>query len=473
MEESLLKDKSEMDFTTSDSSSIDNSKEDIKFGLYHPFKTLLMLTPGPLVFAFSSTFQDFMDLFFVKKRFMEYGVSIIGMAAMIRFILLGMASFMGSAITVRISALVAQKKFDEGGKLLVDAFKVMLCVDIVVPLLIFFFTKELLLFLGTVEENIKYCSQYLYPIMLSMFFVTVFQVFCCALLGEAKSNLCALIQILSLFVSLFIADPLFIFVFKFPLWSLGFAYVSGPIICGIGLGFFYFSGKFSIKPKLSTFLSPLSPEILTTLKLSLPSVVSIFSSVFPPMLMMSYTNAAAKAIGKKREVNVVISAMVKPYNLLASLSIGCFAGLAPAASYSYAVNRYNRTKRLFLYSMIIPESLIIVFGLLMIVSPNTVMGIYLSDQSSFEMSKLLVPTLYYTFFLTPISEACSSLLLATGHGALAIIPPASRSISMIIGSIVMYRFNKTSPQRVLNSFLGISDYWVSSTKKDMELYSFR
>ena len=453
MEESLLNKEEDFDFSTDPISSTSTPTiEDIKFTLNHPFITLMKLCAGPLIFSIAATFQDIFDLYFVKKGYDQAGVIIIGMAAMMRFIILHVTNFSGGATTVKISALIAEKQYDKAGQLIVDILRLYFIVSLIFPIIAYFTMNIFLEFLQGPEKYFKDAINYLWPILFVMFFVSTFQLLNCALIGEARSNLCAIIQIISLIISLFIADPIFIFILKVPITKISFAYCSGPIICGIILFILYFNEYFSVKPKLSMFLKPFSDIFWPTIKLSFSFLINLFAGVFPPTLMMRYANYAAKSSGINEDVMAVMSAMIKPYNLLASASIGALAGLAPAVSYSFASKDFKRVKQLFFYSLIVPLSISIIFLPLLIFKPEFIMKIWLNHNSTLLLAKKMVPIIFYTFILFPLSEVCNATLISTGYSSLATIPPFSRALSMIIGVLILHFSNKNDPIRILYCF---------------------
>jgi len=448
------------EFSTTD--SIEKTPEEKAFTSHHPFVTLMMLCAGPLVFSMAATFHDFMDLFFVGKGYGQAGVAVVGMGALVRFVIVGFAAFAASSVVVKVSSLIAQNRYEDSAQLVVDLIRVAMVSDIILPIVFYFTIKDLLLFIQTPLSIIVLTEEYLFPVLFLMPIISVFNILCGTLLGEARANTCGLFQISALITSLFIADPILIFVFKVKIKYLTLAYFCGQVVFGSILLILYFSGFFSVKPKLSMFLKPFGKEIGNALYLTIPYFVGLFSSVFPPMVYMRYTNMAAEAAGNKEHVAAIMSAVIKPYNLIASLSIGFMTGLIPAGSFCYSAKLFKRTMQLCYYSIPVPLLTKILIVPIMIIKPSIIMKLWLSDPDTLKLCDKLVPFSFYTAFLQPFSEACNAMIMVTKRGILASIPPIARSLSLIAGTFLMYHYYGNRPEKIVfasviegvGSFLG-------------------
>ena len=123
------------------------TEEDRRFGSKSPFITLMQLSLGPLLSRLSSTFQDAIDLFIIKKRFGTYGSGVVALSAMVRNMTIAFSIFMSYALMVQVSSLVGQKKTSDAAQLLVDSLRIAIIVDIIFPIIIYFSNIPILKFL--------------------------------------------------------------------------------------------------------------------------------------------------------------------------------------------------------------------------------------------------------------------------------------------------------------------------------------
>ncbi|OHT16174.1 hypothetical protein TRFO_41988 [Tritrichomonas foetus] len=478
----MIDDNSELSYRTISESETD---EDYKLGRKHPLKTVLSLCAGPLINNFVKTLQDAIHLYFVGVQYGDDGVVAVGMSGYVTMIATLVSMFGSVSVPITVSRLVAEKKYDVSSQLIADLIRMGLFVTILLSGTLTFAAKPLLIYLGMTKELIDDTVKYCYPFLFLSGLMSIFYSLCSALLGEAKAFLSAVFQLSAIVISLFIFDPIFIFWLKLPIWSVGFAVVSGPVILSFVLFSFYFFQskksnidsmenqnlyvndnkqksiakklihlKFVCKPTLSMIFKKFTFEILIVLKDSLPFVLTGFAGCFPPIFLVKYAILAGDNAGIGGAVNAVVSAAVQPYNVINTIVIGLVQGLAPPASYAHAKRMFSRLLKLLLYVLIVPFMVTIPVTPVFIFWPDKILKIWISGADSLELSKAMVPPMFYTNWLFPISEALTGFLIATGSGALANVVPIARGVGMLAGTFgLYYASDKKSPGVVFMSFM--------------------
>lgn len=307
-----------LDSNLQDQESISNnlSEEDILLGSYSPFYTILLLSIGPLIFTVTHSLQDGIDLYFIVKVYGDVGVTTLGIASAVRFVMTSLSGFAGRVIPVIISILIAEKRHYEGSQLIVDMIRVGIMIGILIPIIFYFITCPFLLFMGIPIQNIGDSSKYLYCVMSFSSFLSIYQFLAASLIGEAKSTLSGIIQLVFLFISLFVFDPIFIFLLRAPLWTLAFAFSSGLILGCFFLVYHYFKGSYALKPKFRMLLNPFSESLIHTLKLSIPYTATILINVFPNAIFLRYIHLEGQSIGLVTQIATITSSLSKPYYII-------------------------------------------------------------------------------------------------------------------------------------------------------------
>jgi len=424
---------------------IEVGEEEKKFCGRHPWITLLSLSIGPIVLFGAGPFYEALELFMVQRQYGDSAVSILGLGSIIRGLITIFCKLPSNSISVKVSSLLADKKVSEASQLVVDLFRVSILIGIVFPLFMYPNITTLLNFVNVPGEFMNESAKLLLPTLGLMIFISQFEIFSQVLMGEGKAYHYAISQIASLGVSLLIVDPIMIFLFKAPIWSLGFAFSSGQVLIGFILAFKFYQGKFTIQPRLSMLFQPFSKEMKSALKITVPYFLYYFAGFFPPLILMKFVMQSSKSIGLETIISGIMSASLKLYSFFSSISSGCLQGLPPSGSFAYTKKMYHRLVSLFKYSLIVPFLITSSVSLIMISFPKQIMSIWLSSPSSLEISKRFVPRMFYSFILLPFPSACNMFFLSMKKSGLGSINPIVQSTSLLIGSFVLYYSDPKDP----------------------------
>ena len=427
------------------------SEEDYKLGERKPWPTVLLLSLGPFCTNFIWSLSNALISFLVKKAYNEESVQVLGFSIFVYGIADFMCSFGVASIPICISKMIAQKKIEEAGQIIADCirFSFLICIftcATLIPL-----SKPMLHFLAVPETLISESCKYIATTLSLNFITSIFSSFCCALTVEAKSNLCAIYQVSSILLILAFLSLGF-FAFKVSLWASPFFMHAARFLLVLLLGFQFFKGKFAIKPKFGMLFKKFSSHFPEILKNSMTQVLTGFAGVFPPIILIRYTNKAGANAGKAEETAAVLGSFTLVYNLVSMAVIGLVQGFNPAAAYAFTKKNYRRVFQLFFAVLIIPFIIEAIITPMMIWKTEALERIWISNSTNLEYSKKLIPSLYYTNWLYPLSESFTGLLIATGYGIISIISPIARSVGMLIGTFAFYYSSKDRPDLVLLGF---------------------
>ena len=423
-------------------------EEEKKLGGSGPFKTIMKMTIGPLLFSTALALQDSIDLFFVNKGYGSEAVTIISILSSVRMLSLSLSTLFQQSSIIKFSELVTKGNHSEVNRLYMDLFKVLVGASIVIGFGISFAFKPLLSQMGMPEKDLSTALTYMIPVIISIPFNVALQIALSAMMSLGKATKVAIIELLALGFSV-LADPLFIYVFKAPLWTMGIAYISGNTIAGIILTIWFFLGREPIVPKCADFKTKISPEFWQTLKLALPGVLQIGTNLASPIVLTLIISKAADKIGKASVISTVYSTSIKPYSMLISIVIGGMVGLVPAATYAHTKHNFPRLKGLTLSAMFIPYIIILTFWPIMVFKPDIIMKIWLSDPEMLSWVPKITSKMFYTLILEPISTIGGSLLVVFRRTFLATSTFLVKFAVTVCAGITILNLENCHPENVL------------------------
>lgn len=422
-------------------------EEDKRLGGSSPFITTLKLSIGPILFAAIMSFQDAIDLYFIRKGFGPEGVTIVTIAGSLKFLFVALASFHLPASVIKISECITKKLPDETGQLFADILRYCFIIGLIVPPTMYFIVPKLLAAMGMPEILIPKARRYLFPMNVCTFFDSTFNSCCSLMNAEGRASVTALIQAIEL-VAKILMDPLLIYGFKAPIEAMGLADSIPTIISSVTLITCTLLGKFSTKPKLSYFKTRFSHHFGELLKLCVPNICSMSLGVFCPIFVVSLVTKAATNIGKVTEVSTCYSSSGKVYTMLMIIIMSSLAGLAPSATWAFHKQDLKRMYKLAGCSTIIPLTICFVGCLTMIFFPKKILKIWISGET-LDLAPKITPKIFYTFYLEPLSAILNNLLIIFKQKYLAIVPQVLKAVCLLTSAVFLYMMNKTKPENVL------------------------
>ena len=417
-----------------------------------PFVTTLKLCTGPMLSTIALSFQEAIELFFIKQGYGATGITIISILSFIRNAAITFSNFFQQASVVKFSELVTNEKKDEANKLFVDIARIMTVFGIIFSFALSFAIPTILVEMGLPKDYTNTALGYMIPVLISIPFDMLFQLETAALMALGKATTVAIIQILSLVVSL-VAESLFIFAFKTPMWALGITFVLGNITASIALLVYFFCGKETISFQVKYILKCVSPEFFQMLKLSVPGIIQIMAIITSPIIIATLLSHSAEGTAEGSLISTVYSVSYKPYQILVSTVVGAMSGLLPAATYALQKKDISRMRKLTISAMFLPYVVILVFWPLMVFKPDPIMDIWLDDADLKELVPSITPKIFYAIVLEPISTLFCSLLVILGRYWLATSVYVVELVVLITVSLIYFFTNSSDPTQILYSYV--------------------
>ena len=427
--------------------------DDERLGNDHPFITIMKLSVGPFIFYTAKSFQDAIDLYFVKKAYEGVSknmVGIVSLAAVLRAIVEGVATFFTPALAFKTTELVAKNENEQVAQLLVDFIRIGIIIELLLPLILYFSLPALLNVLGAPNELHDDISHYVFFISLISVFISVFKCLSQVLNGLGKTFVQSMLEMGAIMFSLFIGDPIMMFGAKAGPSFLGVNYYIGTIFVSIALTIAFFKGKFAIKPTLRMFISKPSSELVPSLKTVTPFfAMLVFNTLGPIVALGNIIHAANNSQEEYKDyVSTVVSSVMKPLTILTSMVNGLTEALKSSGTWAFNHGKLNRLKKLMLYTLIVPMMIVTIISPIMIAKPTLIMNIWIPHKSMQQAVNVLAPILFYASWILPISDVLSYTLIITGHPLKVFILQIIYCISTASVSSLLYAGHKTEPATV-------------------------
>ena len=445
--------------------------EEIRFTGYSPFVTLLIQSLGPLIYYFGNAVHDAVDIFLISKALGEQCLQIVGFSSVVRFLLRSFAVYFSICATAKVPALIGEHRKDEAAQVITDLCRLTLISMIIMPIIFYFISKPMLIFMGCTEDIASECLSYLIPIIIVSPFTGIFQMCCGFLQGEGRSVLNAVMHLLTFVLNCGLFAPIFLFVLKFDIKLAGLSFALSQILPSIILLCLIFNGKFNLKPTWKLWCKKFSKETIISLKLGLPFVLNVIAGTFPPMYMMNLMMKAASEIDETQYVANSFSVFLKIQPIINSFSQGLSQGMLASCSFANGANDVKRMFVLFGWELFVSTLILLIFTPLMIVKPEYLASIWMSNEEDIQYAKEMLRIPYYTNFLNGLNDAVTALLQSSNFPWSAIIPSLVRGAFYIIGAVSLYITNKKDPVRIMVTYV-FNDLSVFLTDVAISFYPF-
>ncbi|OHT05993.1 MatE family protein [Tritrichomonas foetus] len=435
----------------SENQQLDLEGEEKRLGSGKPLTTILILSVGTLISRTVQALYGVVNLFWVSKTIGDKGMEVFGAVYIVDFVAIGIADYLMTSLDIRVSYLFGEKqKVDECSQIFVDFIRVSFLFGLLVPAIILPITRTLIEWFGSDKEISLMCFQYMLPATCGSCLNFFYMIACGLIQSEGHSIIFGITQIVSLVLNMCCFCPLFLVVFKLPIWGASLTTVVSEGLVGLVLNFLIFRGKFTLKPKLSMLFKKFSKETWESLKIGFASLISNLADSLPTILLQKYINSASKAIGEYDNVIQVWGVIEKLYQFVGGSNEAFSIGLMPSASFAYGAKRYNRMIRLFFHATWIPIMISIVYALFMILIPDKISSIWNTDEKFLYWCREMIPKVFYATPCFPIQYMVPALLQGMQlvyHST--ILAGVTVFLPMPLFASILYFTNKTDPARIM------------------------
>lgn len=395
--------------------------------------------------------HDSVDLILISKAYGSYGVTVAGLASLLRFVCDGIALYFGFAATIKLPMLIGQNRQNDARQFIVDLFRVSLAMSIILTIVVYFIAEPMLKYMQCPETILPISMTYITPIIVTIPFLVMLQVSMGVIQGEGRSVLCGILQLAVFVLNCGVCSPIILFGAKAPIKWSGAPYTIAHVLPAIILFVLIHQGIFNMKPTWSMWRRPLGPEIWNSLKLASSFLVFLVANTFPPMLLVHYLLMAAGNIGQLPEVNAAFNVVMKTTVFVGSWTEGFSQGFMSAGSYATGTRDIMRFVKLAIWGFVFCLATQLFFMPITMIDPWLTAKLWLSSDLEKYWSREINIIPYYTMFLQAANEVTNCMCMSFGNGWAPLIPAVLKGVLEVASVIGLYYTGdgQTNPRRVV------------------------
>jgi putative MATE family efflux protein len=300
-------------------------------------RLLIKLSIPAIAGTVITSLYNITDRIFLGRFVGEHGIAATTVAFPLMLIMMAFGMLIAFGTNSQISIKLGEKKHEEAEKLLGQGILLFLIFSVVFTAGSLFFLKDLLRFFGASPSIMPYATEYLSIVLIGTlpheisFGVNSF------IRGEGNSKAAMYTMIIGGVLNI-ILDYLFIVRFGWGMKGAAWATVLGYSISALWVLQYYWSGKSTVKLKLSN-LKYKWHSVRTVLKMGSPHfIMNILSS-----LQFSLFNNQLGKFGGDQAISVM--GVIMSFNMLWLMPIiGMSQGLQPIAGYNHGAGKPERVK---------------------------------------------------------------------------------------------------------------------------------
>ena len=355
---------------------------------------------------------------------------------MIRYLCMSVSISFSQACVGRSSGLIGESRFEEAGQVVVDIYRIAFFSMIIVPIIFYFLTKPILVFMGCTAEMAERALPYLTLILYMMPFIALFQISCGIIQSEGRSMLSGLMQLLAFILNCGFFSPILLFAIKVDFKFAGIGFALSQAIPGIILTSLMLSKKFDTQASWKMLKGKFCKETWEGIKLASPFIINVIAGTIPPVIMINFMMTEAFAEGIGAEVGAVYSVFLKIQPIVNSFSISFSDGMLSSGSYAHGSLNHVRFSKLLTWDFILNMVSQAIFLPLLCYRPDVVVKIWLSDPASLKISRKFVAIPFYSNWVNGVNESVTALLQCLRYSWTALIPSIGRGVFYIIFAFV-------------------------------------
>ena len=430
------------------------SDEHQRLGGYPPLNTIISQSSGPLISQLTMGLYGVVDSMWITNIIGEIGLAAVSASMVIDFFVISFSFFVSIAASTRLSYLFSKNKYEEANQVVVDLLKVSLLIGIVIPSIVYPFSRTIINFLDPSPQIMNMSVSFLIPRFLFLTTTCSFLALCGVLQAEGRSLWFGAAQVLSFSLNMVVFDPLFLYSFK-KIWGASLATVISELFPLIIILYYLFSGKLTCKPKFSHFLNPISEETYKGLKTGSSTLIMNISSIIPGFVLQKYVAIASNKINQYEIIMSVMNAATRLSQLSLAVVISINSGYLPVASYAFGSKNNKRILSLTFHASWISFIWSLIITLLICIFPGTIAKLWSKNIVFLDFSIKILPICFYTITLCSLKFIFVSFLQSTNRPISAMILSILTELLPlpIFSSILHFTGEKNDPIRIFYSYI--------------------
>lgn len=427
-------------------SSAEADSNQAKYSL-PPFKSLIILSIGPLIFELSFTLAEILDTYWVGKYIGKKGLSAIGCVFASQYIIHGFSNMIFVAITHKISHLHGIQSFDKLSTITFDIMRITIITALINPLIIYPVAKLVFIFLKTSKETSQNGFYFLIPHISGYITTGMLQLLSGIIYANGHSFLYAIIFIIHDICSSCLFAPIFIVVAKMGVVGSSLSAICANIVTIIIL-IFYLKRKYPqyLGFNWSSFFKKFDEESISALRVGFSAFLIQTALTLPNVVIQKFLSLSAHMNENVTEVMAMWSLLPKIYHISSCVPQAFQKSLLVTASHAFSSNDSKRFWSLFNYALLICCLWSGSFGFLFSFYPQVIGYLWSNEKAFSSIIPKYIPPTTYTSILIPVYFLGSTLLQSSKKSKYATtINIIGKLISLpASGAILYYLYKETT-----------------------------
>lgn len=325
-----------------------------------------------------------------------------------------------------------------------------LLISVVLVVLGFLFSDQILGLFGASADNLLYAKQYFY-IILAFFPVYMLGYMLNSVIRADGSPAFAMFATVAGALTNIVLDPIFIFVFDWGIQGAAWATIAGQILTLI-ISVIYLTRTKTFRLKIASF-KPQKAVISNIAKLGVSTFITQLSIVIISMVC----NKMLAIFGAQSEYGAndplaIIGICMKVFTIVLSIAMGIIIGAQPILGYNVGAGNYDRVRETFRKCLAATVIVGIVATIIFEVCPEPIISIFGSNSENPELY-MEFAVLTFRIFLSLITFTCTIKVISIFFQAVG--EPLRAAVVSLFRDIVIFCPLVLVLPRLMNNINGI------------------
>ena len=413
--------------------------EGYRLGSKGPLRTILSLIAGPLLSQLCNCFYGILNSYWVSKGIGDSGLQVLSSLFIFDMLIYSFGSLGNIAAASYISYLFGQKRGDESNQLAADLFRIVILLGIIYPACAIPVTKPLVKWLSDSDVTANEAFKYMCISSGCSVIMFIFQLLCGVLQGEGRTWLTGFMQILALVIDCIGLLPLFLFKFKWGVWSAALSFTISQLIPTVILVGMLLCKKINLQLKFRMFFNKFSTETWKAISVGCSTFILNLSEAFPQFALQKFIMMVATHVGVLDELMTMFTIFSRLYTFAVCILVAFESAYVPPASYAFGEKKYRRVIVLSIHTLWMSFAWSGIIEIIFISFPAQIFSIFTKDPKVAEQAKQLMPIGFATLPLYNVHALVISFLQSAKRPIRAtIVSIITNIIPIPLFSVIIY-----------------------------------
>ena len=403
---------------------------------------LLFVFTIPAFFAMAvHTLYNVVDTIFIGRYVGPLGIAGLSLVFPIQILSLGIGMMTGMGGSSLISRLLGANKIAQAERALGNSFTITALLSVILTAVGLANVPWWCSLLGATDNTMTYASDYLYIILIGMFFMTFTLALSSLIRAGGNAKVPMIGMILSALLNI-VLDWIFIVPLDGGVKGAAWATVIAQVIGTIYFMSYYFVGK----PEIRFKFRDLTPDWKIIREICSIGV-SALGMTLAGSLSAVVVNRTVVAFGGDMAMSAYgVINRVMMFAIMPAIVIG--QGLQPIIGYNYGARRYDRVLRSIKIGVIATTSIGLLVFVLVFFNPGAAIRIFTLDKELVDLGTHAAKRCFFVMYLIGLINIGATVFQSIGKAVQAFLSTTTRSLLFLLPAVL-----------ILPRFLGLDGVW--------------